>query len=278
MRSALYVPGDAPGKLATAVRRDADELIIDLEDAVPPAAKDGARRAVAAWLGGRGDAPGPRLWVRINAGAVGVRDVRAVALPGVAGVCVAKTETVRQLEELDGLLTGLEKERGLHGLGVVPLLESADAVLNAPALARAPRVVRLQLGEADLCADLGVEPGPDGRELLLARSRIVLASAAARIRPPVAPVSTDFRDPRALRASTLAFKRLGFRGRACVHPAQLPVVNEVFTPSPEEIARARDLVARHDAAMADGSGVCLDERGRLVDEAVVRSARRLLAD
>ncbi|MBA8956891.1 hypothetical protein ACFQU9_14080 [Actinomadura namibiensis] len=117
-----------------------------------------------------------------------------------------------------------------------------------------------------------------GAGLLWARSQVVLASAAARVRPPIAPVSTDFRDLEALRTSTLALRRLGFRGRACIHPAQLPVVNEVFTPSPQEIARARDLVARHDAAMAEGSGVCLDERGRLVDEAVVRSARRLLAD
>ncbi|MFC6929162.1 aldolase/citrate lyase family protein [Actinomadura yumaensis] len=133
------------------------------------------------------------------------------------------------------------------------------------------------MGEADLRADLGVEPGPDGRELLFARSQVVMASAAARIEAPIAPVSTDFRDLDSLRASTLALKRLGFQGRACIHPDQLPVVNAVFTPSAQEVARARDLVERYDAAIAAGTGVCLDERGRLVDEAVVRSARRLLA-
>ncbi|WP_067822982.1 HpcH/HpaI aldolase/citrate lyase family protein [Actinomadura kijaniata] len=276
MRSALYVPGDAPGKLATAPRRDADELIVDLEDAVPLAAKAAARRTVADWLATR--PRGPRVWVRVNPGERGHDDVRAVALPGLTGVCVAKAETVGELAALDALLTGLERERGLRRLGVVPLLESAAAVLDAPALARAPRVVRLQLGEADLRADLGVEPGPDERELLYARSRIVLASAAARIEPPIAPVSTDVRDLAALRDSTRALKRLGFRGRACVHPAQLPVVNEVFTPTPDELARARDLLARHEAATAGGTGVCLDDDGRLVDEAVVRSARRLLAD
>ncbi|MEU5882497.1 CoA ester lyase [Spirillospora sp. NPDC047279] len=279
MRSALYVPGDAPGKLAKAFSSGADELIVDLEDAVPLAGKEAARRSVAEWLasGPRGSR-GPRVWVRINPGEPGIADARAVALPGVAGLCLAKAETPAQLEALDVLLTGLEKERGLDpgGLGTIPLLESAAAVLAAPALARAPRVVRLQLGEADLRADLGAEPGPDERELLVARSQVVLASAAAGIEPPIAPVSTDFRDLDRLRASTLALRRLGFRGRACIHPAQIPVVNEVFTPTGDEIEQARDVVARHEAALAAGSGVGLDAHGRLIDEAVVRSARRLL--
>nr|BFE78220.1 hypothetical protein GCM10020093_008210 [Planobispora longispora] len=155
-----------------------------------------------------------------------------------------------------------------------PLLESGAAVLAAAEIARAPRVVRLQLGEADLRADLGVEPGPDERELLWARSQVVLASAAARIAPPLGPVSTDFRDLDRLRASTLALRRLGFRGRACVHPAQIAVVNEVFTPTGEELERARRLVERFEAS---GTGVVLDDAGRMVDEAVIRQARRTLA-
>ncbi|WP_155371238.1 HpcH/HpaI aldolase/citrate lyase family protein [Catellatospora vulcania] len=300
MRSYLYVPGDNPAKLAKALTVGADALIVDLEDAVPPGGKDAARAAAADFLAGmiavsgpevRSDpasgpetaisaqGAGPRVWVRVNPGELGHVDAAAVVGPGLAGLCVAKTESVQQLSALDGVLAGLERAAGLAvgATKVVPLLESASAVLAAAAIARGPRVARLQLGEADLAADLGVTLGPDERELLWARSQAVLASAAAGIAPPVAPVSVNFRDLDALRTSTLALKRLGFRGRSCIHPAQLPVVHEVFSPTGAELAAARDLVARHEQALRDGSGVCLDAHGRLVDEAVVRSARRLLA-
>ncbi len=276
-RSALYVPGDAADKLAKALAKGADELIIDLEDAVPQAGKEAARATVASWLGGL-PPEGPRLWVRINPGEQGHEDLLAVVAPGLAGVCVAKAEDPADLVELDALLTRLEAERGIaEPLRLIPLLESGEALFRARELARAPRVTRLQLGEADLAADLGVTPSPDGRELLWARSQAVAASAAAKIDPPIAPVSTDFRDLEALRESTRALRRLGFWGRACIHPAQIPIVHEVFAPTEEEIAKAKDVLVRYDEALAAGSGVCLDAGGRLIDEAVVRSARRLLA-
>ena len=135
---------------------------------------------------------------------------------------------------------------------------------------------RLQVGEADLKADTGIEPGDDERELLWVRSQVVLASAAAGIDPPVGPVSTNFRDLDALRASTEAVRRLGYRGRACIHPAQIAVVHEVFTPSPEQVDAAQALIAAYDAAVAAGSGVLIGPDGRMVDEAVVRQARRLV--
>lgn len=268
-RSYLYVPGDAPDKLGKALGRGADALIVDLEDAVPPAGKDAARAAVRAWL----DAaePGPvEIWVRVNPGELREADIRAVAAsPRLTGLVLAKVETAGELDVVDALLT----EIGADRLPVVPLLESAAAVLRAPRIAAAPRVARLQVGEADLRADTGITPGDDERELLWVRSQVVLASAAAGIDPPVAPVSTDFRDLDALRASTLGLARLGYVGRACIHPAQIAVVNEVFTPADDEVAWARDLVTRFEAA---GTGVLLDSSGRMVDEAVVRQARRIL--
>lgn len=271
------MPGDAPDKLAKAAGRGADAVIVDLEDAVPPAGKDAARSAVAAFL--RSAPPGVAWWVRINPGRLGHVDAATVVGPGLAGLCVAKAESAAELTALDEVLGAAESAAELPAgtTAVVPLLESAAAVVAALDIARAPRVRRLQLGEADLRADLGVTLGPDERELLFVRSQVVLASAAVGIEPPVAPVSTDFRDLVALRASTMALRRLGFVGRACIHPAQVAVVNEAFTPAPDEVATAADLLARFDAAVRDGVGVCLDARGRLVDEAVVRSARRLLA-
>lgn len=268
-RSHLYVPGDAPEKLAKALTRGADALIVDLEDAVPAAGKDAAREAVAGWL--RTADPGPvEIWVRVNPGDLREADVRAVATaPALTGLVLAKVETAEELADVDALLTSLGADR----LPVVPLLESAAAVLRAPRIAAAPRVARLQVGEADLRADAGITLGPDERELLWVRSQVVLASAAAGIDPPVGPVSTDFRDLDALRDSTAALARLGYVGRACIHPAQVAVVNEVFTPAAEEVAWAGDLVDRFEAS---GSGVLLDSKGRMVDEAIVRQARRVL--
>lgn len=280
-RSYLYVPGDRPELIAKAMVSAADAIIIDLEDAVPPAAKSAARGHAGAVSGpvaqsGRSD---PELWVRINPGELGWDDVAGVLGPRLAGLCVAKVESVAQLVALDQVMTAVEVAAGLPAgrTRVVPLLESGRAVLDAAAIAAGPRVIRLQLGEADLCADLGVTPGPDERELLWVRSQVVVASAAAGIDPPVAPVSTNFRDPDALTESTTALRRLGFLGRACIHPAQLAVVHAVFTPTPAEVEAAQDLIRRYDAARAAGSAVCVDARGRLVDEAVVRSARRLLS-
>jgi len=279
-RSHLYVPGDKPEVLAKALGRGADALIVDLEDAVAPASKDAARTVVANWLSGlpaAADNP-VQVWIRINSGEMGHTDVRAVLSPAVTGVVAAKTESAEELVALHAVLTAMEDKLELPAgsIGVVPLLESANAVLNALSIAKAPRVQRLQVGEADLRADIGVELGADGRELLYVRSQVVLISAAAGIDPPVGPVDTNFRDTEALAESTRAVKRMGYVGRACIHPAQAAIVNEVFTPTADEVAAAKDLIARFDAAMAAGDGVCLDAQGRMVDEAVVRQARRTL--
>lgn len=269
--TALYVPGDRPDRLAKALTVGADELIVDLEDAVPVAAKEKTRAEVAGWLRTLPE-DRPLVTVRVNPGELGRADVRAIAGPGLDGVCAAKVENVDDVRALDAVLT----DRGLPDLPVVPLLESAAAIFAAPGIAAGPRVTRLQIGEADLAADLGVTPGPDESELLWARSQVVAASAGAGLRPPIGPVSTEFRDLDAFRATTLRLKRLGFRGRACIHPAQLAVAAEVFTPAPEELQWARTLLARYDAALAAGSAVFVGDDGRFVDEAVIRTARALL--
>ncbi|MGH9095306.1 MAG: HpcH/HpaI aldolase/citrate lyase family protein, partial [Acidimicrobiales bacterium] len=138
-------------------------------------------------------------------------------------------------------------------------------------------VARLGVGEVDLSSELGVQLGPDEHELLWVRSQLVMYSAAAGLDAPVGPVWTDIEDLAGLRRSSEGLRRLGYVGRACIHPAQIPVVREVFTPSPAEIAQAEHLVERYDAAIAIGQGVIKDDRGAMVDEAVVRAARRTLA-
>ncbi len=150
-------------------------------------------------------------------------------------------------------------------------------MLAASTLARLPGVTALHLGEYDLAADVGLDPGADEAELAWARAQVVFAGAAAGHAPPPAPVSTVVADVAEFRRSTERAARQGFVGRVCIHPAQVAVVHEVFTPAPEQVARAQALLTRHEQALADGSGALLDDEGRMVDEAVVRSARRVLA-
>ncbi|HEX9711531.1 MAG TPA: CoA ester lyase [Actinomycetota bacterium] len=265
MRSMLYVPGDQPEKLAKAAARGADALIVDLEDAVPVGRKAEARATVAAWLRERPRAP--VVWVRVNADELLGEDVAAIAGDSPDGVYLPKCSSVA---EVDRLVRAL----GEADVPVCALLETAAGILDARAIASHPRVTRLAIGEADLSAELGIDPSPDERELAPMRAMVVLASAAAHLEPPVGPISTDFADLEALRASTVALKRMGFGGRAAIHPAQVAVINEVFTPTPDEVTRARELLERFEAS---GGGVVTGGDGRMVDEAIVRAARRTLA-
>jgi citrate lyase subunit beta/citryl-CoA lyase len=270
--------------LARSTERGADALIIDLEDAVAPAAKDAARRHVAAWLDAlTGQEAGPEVWVRINQagpdGQPALDDLAVAVHPAVAGVIQAKCEQPAALARLDESLAGAEQRAGLtvRSLAVAALVESPAGVLTMAALAAAPRVRRLQAGEADLSAALGIDPGPERAELAGLRWTLVLTSAAAGLDAPVGPVETRLDDLVALRTSTHALRRQGFGGRAALHPRQVPVINEVFTPSAAQVDAAAELVERFDAAVAAGSGVLTDDQGRMADEAVVRAARRVLA-
>ncbi|WP_326554354.1 HpcH/HpaI aldolase/citrate lyase family protein [Micromonospora sp. NBC_01813] len=270
-RSYLYVPGDAADKLAKAARRGADALIVDLEDAVPLAGKAAAREAVVDWLAaGPGDLP---IWVRVNSGPLRDADLRAVAgQPALTGVVLAKVGAASEVAEAARLLA----DAADHDTLLMPMVETAAALLDIVAIARQPRVYQLQLGEVDLAGELGLEPGDDDAELAPTRSQVVVASAAAGLHPPVGPVSRITADDAALDASTRRLRRQGFVGRACIHPNQLPVVHQVYTPTAAEIRAARDTIALLETATADGTGVVLDAAGRLVDAAVLRGARRTL--
>ncbi len=271
-RSYLYIPGDRPDRLAGALTRGADALIADLEDAVAPGHKQQAREQVRAWLDA-GPPDGPQRWVRINADTLDA-DLGAVVTPALTGVVVPKSEP-GQLAEVDAILRKLEAERGLAAgsVAVLPLLESAIGLQRVADVAAAPRVLRLGLGEVDLAADLGV--GLDDAHTILnpLRLQVVVASAAAGIGRPVAPTSTAFRDLDAFRRSAETLRQLGFRGRTAIHPGQIAVIHEVFTPSADEVAAAHDLLARFHGA---GRGGFVHTDGAFVDVAVVRNAREVL--
>jgi len=264
-RSFLYVPGDRPDRLDKAVDRAGDALIADLEDAVVPAAKDAARDNVCALLAD-GARRRPQVWVRVNVGARGADDLAAVAaLPGLTGVVLPKADLPSVQQAAAALPAGVR-------LGA--LIETAQGLLDAPPLARVTGVSHLGIGEADLTAELRIEPSADERELWPLRLSLVVASSAAALAAPTGPVPLDVRDIDALLRSTQALRRAGFGARSVIHPNQVAVVEDVFTPDEQEVAAARAVVAAHERSVAEGTGVVVDERGRMVDEAVVRAARR----
>jgi citrate lyase subunit beta/citryl-CoA lyase len=269
IRSYLYVPGTEERKIEKALASDADAVVLDLEDAVAPNRKDEARETVAGVL--RSEPPKP-VFVRINAlgSALAEEDIEAVARPHLAGLRLPKTESAEAVRRVAERLETL-------GCGAVIqcLIESALGLELAFEIARAhERVSSVSLGEADLMADLGVR---DEAGLLYARSRVVVASRAAGLPGPVQSVYTNVRDTAGLRRSTEEGKNMGFVGRSAVHPNQIPVINEVFTPTEEEISEAEDLLARLEESAGAGTGAFALQDGRLVDRAVVESARLTLA-
>jgi citrate lyase subunit beta / citryl-CoA lyase len=279
VRSLLYVPGDNEHKLAKALGTGADALIADLEDSVPASAKNLARSAVASWLRARDQNPGgPQLWARVNAGEEAAQDIQAVTCAALSGIVVAKCESKSQLRKIDALLAAAERRVGLPAgtIAVSALIESAEGMLAIADIAAAPRVLRLQLGEVDLCADMDMTPDASEQELLPLRLQVVLASAAARLCPPAGPVFRSIDDLPALRASTQRLRRLGFAARSVVHPKHVPVVNEVLGPGELEVARARKTLADFARHQAAGVGAYRDDQGRMVDQAVVRVARRVV--
>ena len=274
-RSYLYVPGDQKARLDGASARGADALILDLEDAVSAQNKATARELVAGWLASNADSASP-VWVRITSTSP---EEDIAALTGrVAGVMVPKAEP-DLLRTVGELLTGRERQLqlGQGRIAIIALIETARGLLAAADLAAMPRVARLAIGRADLAAELGLRLPPEDPGFHPLLLHLVVASAAAGIAAPMAPTSTDFHDLVALRQSTEQFLRLGFRGRSAIHPAQLATINEVFTPSEAEVHRAESLIAAFEESERSGSGVMTDDDGRMVDVAVVRSARDVLA-
>jgi citrate lyase subunit beta / citryl-CoA lyase len=254
----LFVPGDRPERFDKAVASGADLVVLDLEDAVAPGAKDAARVEVVRWLEAGGQAA-----VRINAAGTAPHD------PDVEALAAFPRPVLVPKAEGDVALAGLV-ERLHPDTRLLALVESAAGVLAAPALARVAGVDRLVLGTYDLAAQLGVSP--DDREAMAgARHALVLASAAAGLAPPVDGVTGDVADDEVLRDDLAYAVRLGFGGKLCIHPRQVPTAREAFLPTAEEVAWARRVV---DAA-AGGGVVLLD--GRMVDKPVVDRAERILA-
>ena len=248
-RSYLFVPGNRPDRFAKAYASGADAVIIDLEDAVPPAEREAARAHVANWL-----SPEHPVLIRIT----GANDFALCERPGVAGIVLPKAERSEDLA-------------AIPHTRLFPIIETARGFWDLSALAHAPHVERLMFGHIDFQLDLGIQG--DGEELLYFRSQLVLVSRIAGLQRPVDGITTAFNSSDPVRADAQRARRLGFRGKLCIHPSQVPIVNECFGPTPEEIAWAKRVVEA--AANTNGEAIALD--GEMIDRPVVARAQAILA-
>jgi citrate lyase beta subunit len=266
MRTWLFVPGHDRRKLEKALQSSAEVVVVDWEDAVPPERKHVARETMA--LVATGATP-PRIIIRINAvdSADFAADCAALTGSAATGVMlpkVAKPEDVQMLAA------------ATH-LHILPLLESAAGVEHAFAIAQShPQIERLIFGPLDLLADLGVTWQPQNPVYHYAQSRLAFAGRAAGLAGPIDGVWPDLNDVAGLRRESAAARSLGYVGKLVIHPGQLAVVQEVFSPTAAELAEARAVVAAFQAARSRGeSAVRLGNR--LIDPPVVLWAERILA-
>jgi Citrate lyase beta subunit len=285
MRSLLFVPADGGAKLDKAMASGADAVILDLEDSITPERKAQARTAALEFLkAAQTKKPRPRLLVRINGLDTGMidADLEAVVAGRPDAIVFPKAEGGASVVHLDAKLTAREAIAGLPEGGIKILaqaVESAAGLFLAGTFRDASaRLIGMTWGPEDLSAELGAEANRDAAGQLtepyrLARNMCLFGAAAAKL-PAIETVYVDFRNSEGLRRDTQDARRDGFAGRLAIHPAQVAVINEVFTPSPEQIAQAKTVVAAF-AARPGAGAVGID--GKMYDRPHLLRAQALLA-
>jgi citrate lyase subunit beta/citryl-CoA lyase len=276
-RSLLYVPVNVEKFVEKAHTRGADVLQLDLEDAVPPAEKEKARTLVER-NAARVRRGGADVVVRINQPlSLAVRDLEHSVCPDVDGIAITKADSASHVKLLDELVTGLEEKRGMkvgHTKFIV-MIETADAYTRIDEIPRAsPRVVAMNIGGEDFALDLNAQPDDD--VLLHPKQRMIIAARAAGVMP-LGFIGTvaDFSDWEKFRLMVRRARRFGFDGAGCIHPGQVKIVNEEYTPSEAEVAYARKVIRMDKEAAAAGRG-SFQIDGKMIDIPVVVRAERLI--
>ena len=280
VRSMLFVPGDRPDLIAKAARSPADGVIVDLEDAVAGGVKEEARANLGCLPDGEAS-----FFVRLNGFDTGLmwEDLVAAARAGAEGVIIPKAEQRRVVLKACGALSALEAATGRPdgSVALIPMIETAMGVRNAfEIVGGCQRVEAVMFGsgeQGDLVADLRVRWEPEGTGLHYSRSRVLLAARSAGIAQPIDGVFMDYRNLEGLRTESRLARRIGYSAKLAIHPAQVDVINEVFTPTDEEVARHRAILEAFAEAESGGTAAVSVE-GRMVDYAVARTARSFLGE
>jgi citrate lyase subunit beta/citryl-CoA lyase len=276
-RSLLYVPVNVEKFIDKAHTRGADAIQLDLEDAVPPAEKERAR-ALVEKNAARVRRGGADVVVRINQPlALAVRDLEASICPDVDAIAITKADSASHVRLLEQLVSELEAKRGMtpgHTRFIV-MIETADAFTRIDEIPRAsPRVVAMNIGGEDFALDL--EAQPDDEVLLAPKARMIIAARAAGVMP-LGFIGTvaDFSDWEKFRLMVRRARRFGFDGAGCIHPGQVTIVNQEYSPSEAEVAYARKVIRMNEEAKAAGRG-SFQIDGRMIDIPVVVRAERLI--
>lgn len=272
IRSLLYVPGNTPRFLEKAGQRGADAVIIDLEDAVPEALKTEARDGLATSVP-MVAAHGSRVFVRVNMTDRLFEDAAAAVRAGAEALYLPKVNHVDTLHELTARLAPLEAGRA--PIAFVPLIEDPEGLFEARAIAKGPRVLALSSGGEDLATSMGAKPTVD----VLRMPKLMIhyaAKAAGVLSFGMFRSTVDYTDTGAIRDAAAEARTFGFDGASCIHPTVVPILNEGFAPTPEEIDWSRRVVAANAAEEAAGRGAfTLD--GKFIDAPIVIRAERLLS-
>lgn len=277
-RTMMFVPGNNPSMMRDAHIYGPDSIMFDLEDSVSINEKDSARMLVYHALKTINYGTVEKV-VRINplSTPYGKQDVEAMVKAGVQVIRMPKTETAQEVKDLEAEIERVEREIGkeVGSTLIMAAIESALGVVNAYAIATASkRMMGIALGAEDYCANLKTQRSREGTELLLARQTIVVAARAAGI-DALDTVFSDLNDMEAFKNEVRFIKQLGFDGKSIINPRQIGPVNEVFTPTPAEIEKAKRIVAALKEAEAKGSGV-ISLNGKMIDKPVVIRAQRTL--
>lgn len=277
-RTMMFVPGANAAMLRDAPLYGADSIMFDLEDAVSLKEKDSARVLVHSALK-TFDYGNIEIVVRINAlDAGGAEDIEAMVLAGVDVIRLQKTETAQDIIDVEAVITEVEQQNDIP-VGTTKMMaaiESAEGVLNAPAIAKSStRLIGIALGAEDYVTNMKTRRHPDGQELFFARSMILHAARAAGI-AAIDTVYSDVDNTEGFEAEVRLIKQLGFDGKSVINPRQIPLVNTIYAPTEKEIQNAKEVIWGIREAEAKGSGV-ISVNGKMVDKPIVERAERVIA-
>lgn len=277
-RTMMFAPANNPKMLVTAHLYGADCVIFDLEDAVKYAEKDAARDLFAEALKVV-DYGETEIFARINPlyTEFGKKDVEVLVPAGLRRMRLAMTETPEQIKELDELLTKIEEENGIE-IGACKIqasIETPKAVMNIMEIVKAsPRVVTVSFGSEDFTKALGAERTKEGKEIFLARNMVVMAAAIAGI-DAIDTVWADIADEEGFKKEIKSSMNLGFVGKSCVHPSQVKIIHEMFTPNKDEVEKSLKIVkAAEEADISRGGVITVD--GKMVDIPIISKAEKIV--
>lgn len=274
----LFAPANHFRKVEKALQLPVDAVILDLEDACAVNEKERARDDVPTFLK---QSRKPKAYVRVNAISTPFffGDMHKVVCRELDGIVLPMVESAEDLTIADWLLTALEKERDLpsRSIDLIPIIETAKGISNlASILKNKKRVRRVAFGAGDLTNDTGMYWSKSGEELLSTRSKIVIESRAADLEPPLDTVYVDLEDEEGLANEAQMAKNLGFQGKMLIHPRQIEIVRQIFTPTAEEIERAKEIVEAFREAEQSGSS-SIRVGNQFVDYPIVYKAQKILA-